>query len=158
MCVQLLYWVQGIVVFFIVCIDVVFYVLLYNLLYNQVLYEQVVLFIVVNEDSLWVLLDCCFEVEVYGDGFFWVILYFGFMEELDILVVLCLCYFNELDFSLMCIIYFFSWEMVILFKCIGMVCWCEGLFVFLLKNVNGNLCYFNLLFNWVIELGIQVEI
>ncbi len=36
--------------------------------------------------------------------------------------------------------------------------WREGLFAFLLKNANGNLRYFNLPLNRVIELGTQVEI
>jgi KUP system potassium uptake protein len=35
--------------------------------------------------------------------------------------------------------------------------WREGLFAFMLQNANGNLRFFNLPLNRVIELGTQVE-
>jgi KUP system potassium uptake protein len=35
--------------------------------------------------------------------------------------------------------------------------WRESLFAFMLKNANGNLRFFNLPLNRVIELGTQVE-
>ena len=40
----------------------------------------------------------------------------------------------------------------------GMSRWRGNLFAFLLKNANGNLRFFNLPLNRVIELGTQVEI
>lgn len=83
---------------------------------------------------------------------------FGFMEEPDIPAALRLCHLNELDFSPMRTTYFLSRETVIPSKRIGMARWREGLFAFLLKNANGNLRYFNLPLNRVIELGTQVEI
>lgn len=52
---------------------------------------------------------------------------------------------------------FLSRETVIPTKRIGMACWREGLFAFLLKNANSNLKYFKLPLNRVIELGTQVE-
>jgi KUP system potassium uptake protein len=39
----------------------------------------------------------------------------------------------------------------------GMARWREGLFAFMLKNANGNLRFFKLPYNRVIELGTQVE-
>ena len=39
----------------------------------------------------------------------------------------------------------------------GMARWREALFAFMLKNANGNLRFFNLPLNRVIELGTQVE-
>ena len=43
-------------------------------------------------------------------------------------------------------------------KLVGMARWREGLFAFMLKNANGNLRFFKLPVNRVIELGTQVEI
>ncbi|MCJ1887761.1 potassium transporter Kup [Pseudomonas sp. LA21] len=150
--------VQGTAVFLTARSDAVPHALLHNLLHNQVLHEQVVLLTVVNEDSPRVSPDRRFEVDAYGEGFFRVVLHFGFMEDPDIPLALKLCHLNELDFSPMRTTYFLSRETVIPSKLIGMARWREGLFAFLLKNANGNLRYFNLPLNRVIELGTQVEI
>ncbi|MGA4815554.1 KUP/HAK/KT family potassium transporter [Pseudomonas aeruginosa] len=61
-----------------------------------------------NEDSPRVSPDRRFEVEAYGDGFFRVILHFGFMEGPNIPAALRLCHLNELDFRPMRTTYFLS--------------------------------------------------
>ncbi|MDH4567730.1 potassium transporter Kup [Pseudomonas sp. BN414] len=150
--------VQGTAVFLTARTDAVPHALLHNLLHNQVLHEQVVLLTVISEDTPRVATDRRFEVDAYGDGFFRVILHFGFIEEPDVPAALKLCHLNELDFSPMSTTYFLSRETVIPTKRIGMARWREALFAFLLKNANSNLKYFNLPLNRVIELGTQVEI
>ncbi|MNQ50029.1 potassium transport protein Kup [compost metagenome] len=150
--------VQGAAVFLTARTDAVPHALLHNLLHNQVLHEQVVLLTVVSEDTPRVSAERRFEVDAYGDGFFRVILHFGFIEEPDVPAALKLCHLNELDFSPMRTTYFLSRETVIPTKRIGMARWREALFAFLLKNANSNLKYFNLPLNRVIELGTQVEI
>jgi KUP system potassium uptake protein len=150
--------VQGSAVFLTARTDAVPHALLHNLLHNQVLHEQVVLLTVVNEDTPRVSAERRFEVDAYGDGFFRVILHFGFIEEPDVPAALKLCHLNALDFSPMRTTYFLSRETVIPTKRIGMARWREALFAFLLKNANSNLKYFNLPLNRVIELGTQVEI
>ncbi len=150
--------VQGTAVFLTARTDAVPHALLHNLLHNQVLHEQVVLLTVVGEDTPRVPADRRFEVDAYGDGFFRVILHFGFIEEPDVPAALKLCHLNELDFSPMSTTYFLSRETVVPTKRIGMARWREVLFAFLLKNANSNLKYFNLPLNRVIELGTQVEI
>ncbi|WP_342243168.1 potassium transporter Kup [Pseudomonas sp. OTU5201] len=150
--------VQGTAVFLTARTDAVPHALLHNLLHNQVLHEQVVLLTVVSEDTPRVAADRRFEVDAYGDGFFRVILHFGFIEEPDVPAALRLCHLNELDFSPMSTTWFLSRETVIPTKRIGMARWREALFAFLLKNANSNLRYFNLPLNRVIELGTQVEI
>ncbi|MBM7059792.1 potassium transporter Kup [Pseudomonas sp. UL073] len=150
--------VRGTAVFLSARPDVVPHALLHNLLHNQVLHEQVVLLTVISEDTPRIAPDRRFEVEAYGDGFFRVLLHFGFVEEPDVPGALKLCHLNELDFSPMRTTYFLSRETVIPSKRIGMARWRENLFAFLLKNANGNLRYFNLPLNRVIELGTQVEI
>jgi KUP system potassium uptake protein len=138
--------------------DAVPHALLHNLLHNQVLHEQVVLLTVVSEDEPRLAPERRFEVTAYGDGFFRVILHFGFMEEPDVPAALRLCHLDELDFSPMRTTYFLSRETVIPTKRFGMAPWRERLFAFLQKNANSSMSYFQLPVNRVIELGTQVEI
>ncbi|MBB2497268.1 potassium transporter Kup [Aquipseudomonas ullengensis] len=149
---------QGTAVFLTARSDAVPHALLHNLLHNQVLHEQVVLLTVASEDEPRVAPDRRFEVEVYGEGFFRVILHFGFMDEPDVPAALRLCHLNELDFSPMRTTWFLSRETVISTKRFGMARWREVLFAFMLRNANSNLRFFNLPLNRVIELGTQVEI
>ncbi|RMT95428.1 hypothetical protein ALP39_01510, partial [Pseudomonas marginalis pv. marginalis] len=137
--------------------DAVPHALLHNLLHNQVLHEQVVLLTVVYEDIPRVPASRRFEVDSYGEGFFRVILHFGFTDEPDVPEALKLCHLDDLDFSPMRTTYFLSRETVIASKIEGMARWREGLFAFMLKNANGNLRFFKLPVNRVIELGTQVE-
>ncbi|WP_122571741.1 potassium transporter Kup [Pseudomonas viridiflava] len=149
--------VQGTAVFLTARSDAVPHALLHNMLHNQVLHEQVVLLTVVYEDTPRVPAQQRFEVESYGEGFYRVILHFGFIDEPDVPAALALCHLAELDFSPMRTTYFLSRETVIPSKMVGMARWREALFAFMLKNANGNLRFFKLPFNRVIELGTQVE-
>lgn len=149
--------VQGTAVFLTARSDAVPHALLHNMLHNQVLHEQVVLLTVVYEDTPRVPAHQRFEVEAYGEGFYRVILHFGFIDEPDVPAALALCHLDELDFSPMRTTYFLSRETVIPSKIVGMARWREALFAFMLKNANGNLRFFKLPFNRVIELGTQVE-
>ncbi|MBD8575893.1 potassium transporter Kup [Pseudomonas syringae] len=149
--------VQGTAVFLTARSDAVPHALLHNMLHNQVLHEQVVLLTVMYEDQPRVPAHERFEVEVHGEGFYRVILHFGFIDEPDVPQALSLCPLDELDFSPMRTTYFLSRETVIPSKMEGMARWREALFAFMLKNANGNLRFFKLPFNRVIELGTQVE-
>ncbi|MDP3848646.1 MAG: potassium transporter Kup [Pseudomonas sp.] len=149
--------VQGTAVFLSARPDAVPHALLHNMLHNQVLHEQVVLLTVVSEDTPRVALDRRFEVDAYGDGFFRVLLHYGFMDEPDVPQALALCHLDGLDFSPMRTTYFLSRETVIPTRRLGMARWRETLFAFMLKNANSNLRFFRLPLNRVIELGAQVE-
>jgi KUP system potassium uptake protein len=150
--------VQGTAVFLSARPDAVPHALLHNLLHNQVLHKQVVLLTVVSEDTPRVAADRRFEVAAYGDGFFRVLLHYGFMDEPDVPQALTLCHLDGLDFSPMRTTYFLSRETVIPSTRLGMAPWRETLFAFMLKNANSNLRFFKLPINRVIELGAQVEI
>ncbi|MFJ4056014.1 potassium transporter Kup [Pseudomonas sp. NPDC089743] len=150
--------VEGTAVFLTARPDAVPHALLHNMLHNQVLHSQVVLLTVVSEDRPRVPEQERFEVEAYGDGFFRVLLHFGFMDEPDVPAALKLCHLDGLHFSPMRTTYFLSRETVIASRLEGMSRWRGNLFAFLLKNANGNLRFFNLPLNRVIELGTQVEI
>lgn len=149
--------VQGTAVFLTARSDAVPHALLHNMLHNQVLHERVVLLTVVYEDRPRVPVAERFEVEPHGEGFYRVILHFGFIDEPDVPAALATCHLAELDFSPMRTTYFLSRETVIPGNMEGMARWRRALFAFMLKNANGNLKFFNLPFNRVIELGTQVE-
>ncbi|MDN7139397.1 potassium transporter Kup [Pseudomonas sp. JQ170] len=150
--------VEGTAVFLTARPDAVPHALLHNMLHNQVLHNQVVLLTVVSEDMPRVPAQQRFEVETYGEGFYRVLLHFGFMDEPDVPAALKLCHLEGLDFSPMRTTFFLSRETVIPSRLVGMSHWRATLFAFLLKNANGNLRFFNLPLNRVIELGTQVEI
>lgn len=150
--------VQGTAVFLTARPEAVPHALLHNLLHNQVLHEQVVLLTVLTEDSPRVPEERRFEVDGYGEGFFRIVLHFGFMEEPDVPAALRLCHLDELDFSPMRTTYFLSRETIIPTRRMGMGHWREALFAFLQKNSNSSMRYFRLPVNRVIELGTQVEI
>ncbi|MDD2061030.1 potassium transporter Kup [Pseudomonas putida] len=150
--------VEGTAVFLTARPDAVPHALLHNMLHNQVLHNQVVLLTVVSEDMPRVPAQQRFEVETYGEGFYRVLLHFGFMDEPDVPAALKLCHLEGLDFSPMRTTFFLSRETVIPSRLVGMAHWRAMLFAFLLKNANGNLRFFNLPLNRVIELGTQVEI
>ena len=150
--------VQGTAVFLAARTDVVPHALLHNLLHNQVLHEQVVLLTVAFEDTPRVSEQQRFQVDSYGEGFYRVVLHFGFMEEPNIPDALRLSHLEHLDFSPMRTTYFLSRETIIPLKGIGMAYWREALFAFLQKNANSSMRYFQLPANRVIELGTQVEI
>ncbi|MCY1274785.1 Low affinity potassium transport system protein kup [compost metagenome] len=138
--------------------DAVPHALLHNMLHNQVLHEQVVLLTVVTRDTPRIEDQQRFEVLPYGDGFYRVLMHFGFMEEPNVPDALQQCRFEGLDFAPMRTTYFLSRETVIPTRRLGMALWREGLFAFLHKNANSSLRYFQLPANRVIELGTQVEI
>ncbi|MEK1844024.1 MAG: potassium transporter Kup, partial [Pseudomonas sp.] len=126
--------VQGTAVFLSARPDAVPHALLHNLLHNQVLHEQVVLLTVVYEDIPRVPPQRRFAVDSYGEGFFRVILHFGFTDEPDVPEALKLCHLDDLNFSPMRTTYFLSRETVIASKLEGMARWREALFAFMLKN------------------------
>ncbi len=150
--------VEGTAIFLTARADAVPHALLHNLLHNKVLHEQIVLLTVLSEDVPRVDEESRYEVACYGDGFFRVLLHFGFMEEPNVPEALRLCNIEGLDFAPMRTTYFLSRETVIAPRQMGLVTWPKRLFAFLQKNANSSMSYFQLPVNRVIELGAQVKI
>lgn len=150
--------VRGTAVFLTARVDAVPHALLHNLLHNQVLHERVVLLTVITEDSPRVAPSQRLELHDHGEGFYRVILHFGFSERPDVPHALAQCQNEAVDFTPLSTTYFLSRETVIASPRTGMARWRELLFAFMLKNANSSLRFFNLPLNRVIELGTQVEI
>ncbi|MFD1261314.1 potassium transporter Kup [Entomomonas asaccharolytica] len=149
--------IQGTGVFLTSRLDVVPNSLLLNLIHNQILHEQIVLLTVIVDNLPRVHPDRHFKVEVFGEGFYRIVLHYGFMEEPDIPKALQQCHLPELDFNNMTTTYYLTRETIIPSK-MGMARWRQALFSFMMKNASASLRYFNLPMNRVIELGTQVEI
>jgi len=143
--------VEGTAIFLTARADAVPHALLHNLLHNKVLHEQIVLLTVLSEDVPRVDEESRYEVACYGDGFFRVLLHFGFMEEPNVPEALRLCNIEGLDFAPMRTTYFLSRETVIAPRQMGLVTWPKRLFAFLQKNANSSMSYFQLPVNRVIE-------
>jgi KUP system potassium uptake protein len=132
--------------------------LLHNLKHNKVLHERVMLLTVRIEDVPYVPQERRMETQDYTNGFFRVILRYGFMEELDVP--------NELSrlencgptCRMMDTSFFLARQTLISTARPGMASWRERLFAWMLRNSESAMEFFKLPPNRVVELGSQVEI
>jgi KUP system potassium uptake protein len=125
--------------------------LLHNLQHNQVLHERVVLLTVLTLDCPRVAPHERAQVETSGQGFYRVLLSFGFMDKPDVPAALR-------QLSLDGTTYFLSRETLIPGPRPEMARWRTQLFAFLQRNANSSLHYFQLPANRVVELGSQVQL
>ncbi|NJC06298.1 KUP system potassium uptake protein [Sphingomonas kaistensis] len=132
--------------------------LLHNLKHNKVLHERVMLLTVRIEDVPYVREERRLETEDYTNGFFRVVLRYGFMEELDVPTQLgklqdCGPVCRMMDTS-----FFLARQTLISTARPGMASWRERLFAWMLRNSESAMEFFKLPPNRVVELGSQVEI
>ena len=132
--------------------------LLHNLKHNHVLHQRVAILTVTTKGVPHVASDVRREVEDLGQGFYRIVLKYGFMDEVDIPAELQLedragGPFKPTDTS-----YFLSRETLIASSRPGMAIWREKLFAWMVRNAESAMQFFKLPSNRVIELGSQVEI
>ncbi len=132
--------------------------LLHNLKHNKVLHERIFLLTVKIEDVPYVPDQTRIETSDYGNGFYRVILRYGFMEDVDVpremsAVEECgaACRMMETSF-------FLSRQTLLLSAKPAMAVWREKLFAWMLRNAESAMEFFKLPTNRVVELGSQVEI
>ncbi|MGZ8361508.1 MAG: potassium transporter Kup [Allosphingosinicella sp.] len=132
--------------------------LLHNIKHNQVLHERVVILTVQIEEVPHVGDSGRSEVHDAGEGFYRIVLHYGFMDEIDVprdLVRIQAC--GE-PFSMMKTSFFLGRQKLIASRRPGMALWRERLFSWLMKNSESAMEFFRLPTNRVVELGSQVEI
>ena len=133
--------------------------LLHNIKHNKVLHERVVILTVAIQDVPYVDPGDRFEIRNLGDGFYKMILRFGFLEETDVPGALkgaaTAC---GAPFEMMKTSFFLSRQTLIASKKPGMALWREKLFAWMLRNAESAMEFFKLPPNRVVELGSQVEI
>ena len=132
--------------------------LLHNIKHNKVLHERVIVMTVVIEDVPHVPEEKRFEFRDLGDGFFRMVLRYGFLEETDIPGALCRADMCGGKFEMMHTSFFLSRQTLIASKKPGMALWREKLFAWMLRNAATAMEFFKLPTNRVVELGSQVEI
>jgi KUP system potassium uptake protein len=151
--------VRGTSVFLSTSADVVPTALLHNLKHNQVLHSRVLILNVKIEEVPHVRPEKRLEVHNAGQGFYRVVLHYGFMEEVDIPRDLA-----EIDtcgepFNMMSTSFFLGRQKLIPSKKVpGMALWREKLFVLMLKTSESAMEFFKLPTNRVVELGSQLQI
>jgi len=133
--------------------------LLHNLKHNQVVHERVIILTVKVEGVPHVDVQNRIETKEVGEGFYRVILHYGFMEEVDIPGDLQLVKDAGGPFNMMSTSFFLGRQKLIATKeKPGMALWREKLFAWMLKSSESAMEFFRLPINRVIELGSQVQI
>jgi KUP system potassium uptake protein len=151
--------VRGTSVFLSTSADVVPAALLHNLKHNQVLHSRVLILNVKVEEVPHVRAENRIEVHDAGEGFYRVILHYGFMEEVDIPRDLALIKTCGEPFNMMTTSFFLGRQkLVASTKRPGMAVWREKLFAAMLKNSESAMEFFKLPTNRVVELGSQLQI
>ena len=151
--------VKGTSIFLSASADTVPPALLHNLKHNQVLHERVIILTVKVEDVPYVAEAQRNEVHDTGQGFYRVVLHYGFMEAVDIprdLVHIETC---GAPFNMMSTSFFLGRQKLIASRSRpGMALWRERLFAWMLKNSESAMEFFKLPINRVVELGSQIAI
>ncbi|WP_380877250.1 putative potassium transport system protein kup [Sphingomonas sp. DBB INV C78] len=132
--------------------------LLHNLKHNKVLHERVILLTVKIEDVPFVEDGGRVKLEDLEQGFFRVVLRFGFMEEPDVPTALAATTGCGPQFKMMDTSFFLARQTLLPSSRPGMAIWREKLFAWMLRNAESAMEFFKLPTNRVVELGSQVEI
>ena len=98
------------------------------------------------------------EVMPEGEGFYRVVLRYGFMDEIDVPGDLAKADVPGGPFNIMTTSFFLGRQKLIASKRPGMALWREQLFAWMTKNSESAMEFFKLPTNRVVELGSQLEI
>jgi KUP system potassium uptake protein len=133
--------------------------LLHNLKHNQTLHDRVVFLTVVTADVPYVASEERLRLSELGNGFYRLILRYGFMESPDIPAALVQCRgLYGLQFDMMRTSFFVSRETIVPSLRPGMAMWRERLFAFMALNSASATSFFKIPTGRVVELGTQLEI
>ena len=133
--------------------------LLHNLKHNKVLHERVLLLTVRIEDVPFVDEARRFELADLSNGFFRLIVRYGFMEEIDVPFALARVERCGPQIKMMDTSFFLARQTLVASPARpGMAMWREKLFAWMLRNAESAMEFFKLPPNRVVELGSQVEI
>ena len=132
--------------------------LLHNIKHNKVLHERVVILTVAIQDVPFVRSEARADLEDLGQGFYRLILRYGFLEETDIPAALQEVAGCGTKFDMMHTSFFLSRQTLLPSSKPGMAIWREKLFAWMLRNAASAMAFFRLPTNRVVELGSQIEI
>ena len=132
--------------------------LLHNIKHNKVLHERVVILTVQIEEEPYVETEEHIEVKDLGNGFYRLILHFGFMQETDVPAALKNVKTCGEEFNMMQTSFFLSRQTLIPSEKPQMMIWREKIFAWMLRNAATAMEFFKLPSNRVVELGSQMKI
>ncbi len=133
--------------------------MLHNLLHNKVLHQRVVLLNVRVEDVPYVPAEEQVAVHPLPEGFFQVLVRYGFKDEPDIPAALERCADHGLKYEPMETSFFLGRETIVpRARVARMPRWRQRLFTFMFRNAEPATAYFKIPTNRVVELGTQVEL
>jgi KUP system potassium uptake protein len=150
--------VPGTAVFMTSQLDGVPHALLHNLKHNKVLHERSIFLMVSIEDVPYVEPEKQVKVETLGEGFFRIILRFGFMQDMNVPETLASIECCGLPFKMMDTSFFLSRQTPLASKVRGMAIWREKLFAWMMRNAESPMEFFSLPPNRVVEMGSQIKI
>ena len=150
--------VPGTAVFMTSASDGVPHALLHNLKHNKVLHERVILLTVKIEDVPYVAVTKRVALEDMGQGFYRLVVRYGFMQDPDVPAALAQATECGPKFKMMDTSFFLARQTLIASSRPGMAIWREKLFAWMLRNAESAMEFFRLPTNRVVELGSQVEI
>jgi KUP system potassium uptake protein len=150
--------VPGTAVFMTTARDGVPHALLHNLKHNKVLHDRVILLTVRIEDVPYVGQSHRAEVKEFGQGFYRMVVHYGFMQEPDVPAALACVQGIGAPLRMMDTSFFLARQTLIASSRPGMAVWREKLFAWMLRNAESAMEFFKLPTNRVVELGSQVEI
>jgi len=132
--------------------------MLHNLLHNKVLHERVVLLNVNVEDVPHVPVENRVEVHRLPQGFFQVIVRYGFKDDPDIPQALAMCEAYGIKYEAMETSFFLGRETLVRHRMTSMSRWRQKLFIWMFRNAETATAFFKIPTNRVVELGTQVEL
>ncbi len=132
--------------------------LLHNLKHNKILHERVVFLTVLTEPVPRVPGNDRVQVEGLADGFYRVMVRYGFSQNADIPRALRLCKALGLEFDLMQTSFFLGHEKLVPSVKSQMTQWRGKLFVAMSRNALSATDFFKIPPNRVVELGTQVQL
>ncbi len=150
--------VPGTAIFLTSVIDTVPTALLHNLKHNKILHERVVFLTVLTEPVPRVSAKDRVQIEGLADGFYRLIVHYGFSQDVDVIKALRLCKAFGLEFDLMQTSFFLGRETLIPSVKADMAMWREQLFCAMSKNAMSATDFFKIPSNRVVELGTQVQL
>ena len=151
--------VRGTAVFLSTSPDAVPTALLHNLKHNQVLHDRVLILTVKVEEIPHVQVGDRSEVHSADNGFYRVILHYGFMDEVDVPADLARIGTCGGAFNMMTTSFFLGRQKLIAAReQPGMALWRERLFAWMMQSSESAMEFFKLPTNRVIELGSQLRI
>jgi KUP system potassium uptake protein len=132
--------------------------MLHNLKHNKVLHERNIVLHVLFEDTPLVPRGQRVAIEDLGNGFYSMLVRYGFMNTPDIPKALTVAAKDHnMDFDMMDTSFFVSREVLIPNPCKRFSLWRQRLFGLMSRNAQSATAYFQIPSNRVLELGAQVK-